>query len=79
MGQGDLPGDSPGDSKASHDLAMAQKEELEKGPSAVKIIAGIGIIFTLAFAGAWVCGRINQRRINQGRVGKGQVRRGQGD
>lgn len=79
MGQGALSGDSSEDSKASLDLAMAQKEKLEKGPSAVKIVAGIGIIFTLAFAGAWVRGRINQRRINQGQGGKGQLRKGQGD
>lgn len=71
--------DSSGDSKVSLDLAMAQKEELEKGPSAVKIITGIGIIFTLAFAGAWVRGRINKRRIDQGKIGKGRAGRGQGD
>ena len=101
IGQGDSPEDSSGDSsndslddrteasKVYHDLAMAQKEKLAKGPSAVKIIAGIGIIFALAFAGAWVRGRINQQRSNrvgsnqgqsdQGNADQRDVRRGQGD
>ena len=76
MGQADSSGVSPGDLKVSHDLhdlAMAQKEELEKGPSVVRIIAGIGIIFILAFAGAWVRGRINRRRINQERLDQDQA------
>lgn len=45
-------------SKAAHGDAMAQKAELEKGPSAVRIASGIGIIFALAFG----AGIVNKRR-----------------
>jgi len=33
---------------------MAEKQSLEKGPSSVRIISGIVIIFGLALVGAWI-------------------------
>jgi nickel transport protein len=45
-------------SKTAHGDAMAQKAELEKGPSVMRIASGIGIIFALAFG----AGIVNNRR-----------------
>jgi nickel transport protein len=45
-------------SKTAHGDAMAQKAELEKGPSVMRIVSGIGIIFALAFG----AGVVNNRR-----------------
>jgi nickel transport protein len=55
----------PGDSEKNHARAMAKKEELEQGPSFVRISAGIGIIFALAFLGSKVHGRLIRRRTKR--------------
>lgn len=53
------------DSEKNHARAMAQKEELEQGPSFIRVFAGIGIIFALAFLGARVHGRLSRRRTKR--------------
>lgn len=49
-------------SKDVHGAAMAQKAELEKGPSVVRIASGIGIIFALAFGAGFVSKRRRKKQ-----------------
>ena len=60
-------------SKESHDKAMAKKAELEKGPSPMKIGAGIAIIFALAFIGAFFQKIRNKKTHNQKTGQRNQV------
>ena len=56
LGQWTIPKDELGAEPTPENLEkkMTQKKDLEKPPSLARILAGIGVIFGLAFAGAWV-------------------------